>query len=114
MLDTYNVQIGVIFLRWWRIRRMREDYPNGFTGFQGNGFHMQPRTTHLDPLPVDIVNALPIDKYSPDLIKNINCAICLEDFVPGKNDIRILPCGHGFCVLCIGKIQVIEILEIRG
>ncbi|CAO0803659.1 unnamed protein product [Mucor circinelloides] len=90
--------IGVIFLRWWRIRRMREDYPNGF---QGNGFHMQPRTTHLDPLPVDIVNALPIDKYSPDLIKNINCAICLEDFVPGKNDIRILPCGHGFCVLCI-------------
>ncbi|CEP11106.1 hypothetical protein [Parasitella parasitica] len=94
--------VGVIFLRWWRIRRMRADYPNGFTGFQaGNGLPMQPRTTHLDPLPVDIVNALPIEKYSPDLIKNINCAICLEDFVTGKNDIRILPCGHGFCVLCI-------------
>lgn len=94
--------IGVIFLRWWRIRRMRSEYPNGIPGFQGgNGLHMQPRTNHLDPLPVDIVNALPIDKYSPDLIKNINCAICLEDFVPGKNDIRLLPCGHGFCVLCI-------------
>ncbi|KAK4519585.1 uncharacterized protein ATC70_009821 [Mucor velutinosus] len=94
--------IGVIFLRWWRIRRMGAGYPNGYTGFQGgNGLHMQPRASHIDPLPVDIVNALPIDKYSPDLIKNINCAICLEDFVPGKNDIRILPCGHGFCVLCI-------------
>lgn len=68
-----------------------------------NGFPMQPRTNQLDPLPVDIVNKLPIEVYSPDIIKNENCAVCLEDFVPGKSDIRILPCGHGFCVLCIGK-----------
>lgn len=94
--------IGIIFLRWWRIRRMRSEYPNGFNGFtMANGFNMQPRVNQVDPLPVDIVNALPIDKYSEDLIKNVNCAICLEDFVSGKNDIRILPCGHGFCVLCI-------------
>ncbi|KAI9473884.1 MAG: hypothetical protein EXX96DRAFT_465363, partial [Benjaminiella poitrasii] len=94
--------IGVIFFRWWRIRRMRAEYPNGMNGLNdSNGFHMQQRTNQADPLPVDIVNSLPINKYSPDLIKNVNCAICLEDFVPGKNDIRILPCGHGFCVLCI-------------
>lgn len=94
--------IGVIFLRWWRIRRIRQDYPNGFNGFSmANGFNMQPRVSRVDPLPVDIVNALPIDKYSEELIKNTNCAICLEDFVPAKTDVRILPCGHGFCVLCI-------------
>ncbi|KAI7904712.1 uncharacterized protein BX663DRAFT_503264 [Cokeromyces recurvatus] len=94
--------IAVIFFRWWKIRRMRADYPNGMNGTaNNNGFHMQQRVNHLDPLPVEIVNSLPIDTYSPDLIKNVNCAICLEDFVPGKNDIRILPCGHGFCVLCI-------------
>ncbi|KAI8973282.1 hypothetical protein BDF20DRAFT_881522 [Mycotypha africana] len=89
--------LGVIFLRWWRVRRLRGDYANG----SGNGFQLQPRPNQVDPLPVDIVNSLPIDKYSEGLIKNVNCAICLEDFVPNKNDIRILPCGHGFCVLCI-------------
>ncbi|KAI9243166.1 hypothetical protein EDC94DRAFT_700087 [Helicostylum pulchrum] len=94
--------IGVIFLRWWKIRRMRAEFPNGFNGFTtADGFNLQPRVNRLDPLPVDIVNSLPIDKYQADLVKNENCAICLEDFVPGKNDIRILPCGHGFCVLCI-------------
>lgn len=101
---------GVIFLRWWRIRRMRQDYPNGFNGFSmANGFSMQPRVSRVDPLPVDIVNALPIDKYSEELIKNTNCAVCLEDFVPAKTDVRILPCGHGFCVLCIGKCLYKEI-----
>lgn len=74
-----------------------------------NGFNMQPRVSRVDPLPVDIVNALPIDKYSEELIKNTNCAICLEDFVPAKTDVRILPCGHGFCVLCIGTCLFKEI-----
>lgn len=82
------------------MRRRRQAFANGFN--DGVGIRMQARTNQVDPLPVDIVNRLPIDKYSEDLIKNINCAICLEDFVPGKQDIRILPCGHGFCVLCIG------------
>ena len=72
-----------------------------------NGFNMQPRVHQADPLPVDIVNSLPIDKYSEELIKNTNCAVCLEDFMPGKDDIRILPCGHGFCVLCIGKHAIV-------
>jgi hypothetical protein len=90
--------IGVIFLRWWRIRRMRNDPSNG------NIYTMQQRTNRADPLPVDIVNSLPIQTYTDNCVKNTNCAICLEDFVAGKNDIRILPCGHGFCVLCIGNI----------
>ncbi|KAI8333009.1 hypothetical protein BD560DRAFT_415115 [Blakeslea trispora] len=91
--------IGVVIIRWWKIRRMRSEFPNGYGGT--NGFPMQARNNQLDPLPVDIVNSLPINVYSAGLIKNVNCAICLEDFVPGKNDVRILPCGHGFCVLCI-------------
>lgn len=33
----------------------------------------------------------------------MNCAICLDDFLLGKNDVRVLPCAHGFCVLCIGN-----------
>ncbi|KAI8874914.1 hypothetical protein K501DRAFT_234403 [Backusella circina FSU 941] len=87
--------IGVIFLRWWRLRRMRND-PNN-----ANIYTMQQRTNRADPLPVDIVNSLPIQTYTDNCVKNTNCAICLEDFVAGKNDIRMLPCGHGFCVLCI-------------
>ncbi|OBZ88535.1 hypothetical protein A0J61_03414 [Choanephora cucurbitarum] len=91
--------IGIVIIRWWKIRRMRNEMANGYVG--PNGFPMQARNNQLDPLPVDVVNSLPINVYSEGLVKNVNCAICLEDFVPGKNDIRILPCGHGFCVLCI-------------
>ncbi|KAI8993221.1 hypothetical protein BDB01DRAFT_841320 [Pilobolus umbonatus] len=92
--------IAMIFLRWWRIRRIRDGLNNGDFDGSNNTFNMQ-RVNRLDPLPVDVVNSLPIEKYSEDLITNVNCAICLEDYVPGKNDIRILPCHHGFCVLCI-------------
>ncbi|KAG1048178.1 hypothetical protein G6F43_009415 [Rhizopus delemar] len=91
--------IGIIFLRWWRIRRLREDYPNDLTG--NNNIHLHQRASQVDPLPVDIVNALPIKQYEPGLTKNVNCAICLDDFLLGKNDVRVLPCAHGFCVLCI-------------
>ncbi|KAI7894401.1 uncharacterized protein EV154DRAFT_498608 [Mucor mucedo] len=92
--------MGVIFLRWWKIRRLRAGH--AFDGFTTpNAFGMQTRVNRLDPLPVEVVNSIPIAKYADDLVKNVNCAICLEDFVPDKNDIRILPCAHGFCVLCI-------------
>lgn len=101
-------------MRWWKIRRMRADYPNGFNGFTAaNVFGMQPRVNQLDPLPVDVVNSIPIAKYTDDLVKNVNCAICLEDFVPAKNDIRILPCAHGFCVLCIGKKKLQSIYYLQ-
>ncbi|KAG0174031.1 hypothetical protein DFQ29_007646 [Apophysomyces sp. BC1021] len=93
--------IGVIFLRWWRIRRMREELGNDPTGHGANAYMMQQRGRQLDPLPVDIVNSLVIEKYTIEGIKNANCAICLEDFMENKSDIRVLPCGHGFCVLCI-------------
>lgn len=98
-----NFDIGVIFLRWWKIRRLRGNDARGFDGLTTtNVFGMRTRVNRLDPLPVDIVNSIPIAKYAEDIVKNVNCAICLEDFVPGKNDIRLLPCAHGFCVLCIG------------
>ena len=57
------------------------------------------------PLPVDIVNSIPISKYTSETVKNANCAICLEDYEEDKNEVRILGCGHGFCVLCIGKLN---------
>lgn len=92
---------GVIFLRWWRIRQLREqmDYE---TQLNAHAYNMQMRM-QAKPLPVDVVNALPITRYAPGQIKNGSCAICLDDFVEGDSDIRILGCGHGFCVLCIGK-----------
>lgn len=92
---------GVIFLRWWRVRQLREqmDYE---TQLNAHAYNMQMRM-QAKPLPVDVVNALPITRYTPGQIKNGSCAICLDDFEEGETDIRILGCGHGFCVLCIGK-----------
>ena len=83
---------------------MRDEVPNDPN--DTNAIHLSQRVQQPDPLPVDIVNALPIKLYEPGISKNINCAICLDDFAPGKSDVRILPCGHGFCVLCIGKMKV--------
>ncbi|KAI9247021.1 hypothetical protein BY458DRAFT_416719, partial [Sporodiniella umbellata] len=91
--------IGVVFLRWWRFRRMRTYDITDMNGHRT--IHLQSRTNQVDPLPVDIVNSLPIEVYYPKVSKNVNCVICLEDFIPEKTDVRILPCGHGFCVLCI-------------
>ncbi|KAJ8658448.1 hypothetical protein O0I10_005801 [Lichtheimia ornata] len=90
---------GVIFLRWWRVRQLREqmDYE---TQLNAHAYNMQMRM-QAKPLPVDVVNALPITRYTPGQIKNGSCAICLDDFEEGESDIRILGCGHGFCVLCI-------------
>lgn len=89
-------------MRWWRIRRARDSYASDI--IVHNGIHLQPRNNRIDPLPVDIVNALPIKQYKANICKNVNCVICLEDFVPEKTDVRILPCDHGFCVLCIGNV----------
>ena len=46
------------------------------------------------------VKSLVIDELQQ--IKNSVCAICLEELEQGAL-IRVLPCGHGFCVACIGK-----------
>lgn len=64
---------------------------------------LQSRVNQIDPLPVNLVNALPILYFTADRVKNGNCAICLDDYVENKSQLRVLPCGHGFCVLCIGK-----------
>ncbi|KAG1049076.1 hypothetical protein G6F43_008578 [Rhizopus delemar] len=91
--------IGVIFLRWWKLRRLRLNNTNDPIG--NNVIYLQQRVNQIDPLPVNIVNSLPVKQYEMGSTKNLNCAICLEDFTPEKGDVRMLPCGHGFCVLCI-------------
>lgn len=93
---------GVIFLRWWRVRQLREQMEYE-AQVAAHAYNMQLRNRQAKPLPVDIVNALPITKYKADAIKNGNCAICLEDYEEDVNEVRVLGCGHGFCVLCIGK-----------
>lgn len=70
-----------------------------------HAYNMQMRRK-AKPLPVSVVNAIPIEKYTPDKVKNASCAICLEDFEENTTEVRILGCGHGFCVLCIGKLSI--------
>lgn len=92
---------GFVFLRWWRIRERRaaREYEAQLSAHAAN---MQMRRKSK-PLPVNIVNAIPIAHYSESTVKNPSCAICLEDYQEGETEVRILGCGHGFCVLCIGK-----------
>ncbi|KAI9243666.1 hypothetical protein BDA99DRAFT_529980 [Phascolomyces articulosus] len=90
---------GVIFLRWWRVRQMREQREYEAQLSQ-HAYNIQMRM-QAKPLPVDIVNSIPISKYKAQAVKNANCAICLEDYEEDKTEVRILGCGHGFCVLCI-------------
>ncbi|ORZ04627.1 hypothetical protein BCR42DRAFT_185910 [Absidia repens] len=93
-----------IFFRWWRRRQRREDMEYNAMLEERNLIAMQRRK--LKPLPVDIVNSYPIQNYHADVIKNATCAICLDEFEENQPDIRVLPCSHGFCVLCIGKSMV--------
>ncbi|KAI9494270.1 hypothetical protein BDB00DRAFT_819479 [Zychaea mexicana] len=90
---------GVVFLRWWRVRQ-RRDQLEYEAQLGAHAYNMQMRL-QAKPLPVDIVNSIPISKYTSQTVKNANCAICLEDYEEDKNEVRILGCGHGFCVLCI-------------
>ncbi|KAI9316062.1 hypothetical protein BX666DRAFT_2046863, partial [Dichotomocladium elegans] len=91
--------VGVIFLRWWRVRQLREQMEYE-AQLNAHAYNMQLRMK-AKPLPVDLVNALPIVHYSPETVKNGSCAVCLEDYVVGQHELRILGCSHGFCVLCI-------------
>ncbi|KAI8143772.1 hypothetical protein BJV82DRAFT_514237 [Fennellomyces sp. T-0311] len=91
--------VGMLFLRWWRIRHHREQMEYE-AQLSAHAYNMQMRM-QAKPLPVDIVNSIPISKYTAETVKNTNCAICLEDYVEDTNEVRILGCGHGFCVLCI-------------
>ena len=51
------------------------------------------------PLPSDYLQHIPSIKYSNN-IKSIQCHICLDDFSKA-DDIRNLPCQHGFHTQCI-------------
>jgi len=91
--------IAAIVLRWWRMRRFREQMAR--RGDLEHGVALRNRTTKVHPLPVDILNTYPVQSYDPSVVKNGSCAICLDDFTPDKTNIRVLPCGHGFCTGCI-------------
>ncbi|KAG2184503.1 hypothetical protein INT43_000412 [Umbelopsis isabellina] len=91
--------VGAILLRWWRIRRLREQMAQ--RGDLEPGIAMRNRHPKVHPLPVDILNTYPVESYSPEKIKNNSCAICLDDFLTDKNTVRVLPCRHGFCTGCI-------------
>jgi type II secretory pathway pseudopilin PulG len=91
----------LLFFRWWRRRQRQEEREYNTMLEERNLIAMQRRK--LKPLPVSIVNSYPIQEYNSDTIKNTTCAICLDEFEENQPDIRLLPCGHGFCVLCIGK-----------
>lgn len=57
-----------------------------------------------DVIPFDHLQHLcPIEKYNEATMLNSTCAICLDDF---ESDyyVRVLPCHHGYCTACIGKI----------
>lgn len=91
-------------LRWWRIRRLRDQMVQ--RGDLEPGIALRNRQPKVHPLPVDILNTYPVELYNQEKIKNNSCAICLDDFVPDKNTVRVLPCRHGFCTGCIGKLFI--------
>lgn len=91
-----------LFFRWWRIRQRNEDREYNIILEEHHLRMLNQRK--VNPLPVTIVNSYPIQNYNPEVIKNSSCAICLEDYEENQSDIRLLPCNHGFCVLCIGKV----------
>ncbi|KAI9303899.1 hypothetical protein BJ944DRAFT_267664 [Cunninghamella echinulata] len=88
-----------LFFRWWRLRQRIRDRDYNIMLEEHHLRMLNQRK--LKPLPVSIVNSYPIQNYNADQIKNSSCAICLEDYEENQSDIRLLPCGHGFCVLCI-------------
>lgn len=58
-----------------------------------------------DVIPFEkLAKICPILKYRDVNTLNTTCAICLDDF---KDDyyVRVLPCHHGYCTACIGKIM---------
>lgn len=55
---------------------------------------------------LELEKICPILLYKDTTMTNATCAICLDDF---KDDffVRVLPCHHGYCTACIGKIEFI-------
>ncbi|RUP50721.1 hypothetical protein BC936DRAFT_137956 [Jimgerdemannia flammicorona] len=56
---------------------------------------------NLCMLPKDVLDTFIVRLYDVEATKNQSCAICLDDFIEGESTVRVLPCGHGFCVECI-------------
>ncbi|KAI9264383.1 hypothetical protein BDA99DRAFT_56208 [Phascolomyces articulosus] len=100
--------IGVVLLRWCRNPREADPYPSRSLGDAENGIYLQPtgqgatgerrRKMSLNKLnDMCPVQSLVVGEIQT---KNSVCAICLEE-LEQDDLVRVLPCGHGFCVACI-------------
>ncbi|OAD75405.1 hypothetical protein PHYBLDRAFT_143650 [Phycomyces blakesleeanus NRRL 1555(-)] len=88
-----------ILLRWWMKRSLANQLAQE-TQRREEIYRMEQLKK---PLPINVLNSFPVVKYKTGCVRDTSCSICLDDFEEDVHEIRILPCGHGFCVLCIGK-----------
>ncbi|ORX51200.1 hypothetical protein DM01DRAFT_1347029 [Hesseltinella vesiculosa] len=88
----------LLFYRWYRIRHRRDQMEYNAMLEERNAIILQRRKKK--PLPEQILNGYPIQRYSTSIVKNASCPICLDDY-DDQSQTRVLPCGHGFCVSCI-------------
>ncbi|CAO3628510.1 unnamed protein product [Cunninghamella echinulata] len=92
--------LAAIVLRWWRVKRLQQQIEHR-EQIDVTFMMTTTRADQIDPLPVEMVNKLPVTTYQSENVKNGNCAVCLDDFIENKSELRLLPCHHGFCPLCI-------------
>lgn len=108
------MRVGIVLLRWCRTSRglrsppaQMSQEPNPLATAE-NGMAMQPMGASAQRnaprhLTFEKLNELcPVLSLTEGNPKNSVCAICIEELSPASK-VRILPCGHGFCVTCIGK-----------
>ncbi|RUP43842.1 hypothetical protein BC936DRAFT_136661 [Jimgerdemannia flammicorona] len=71
------------------------------------------RTTIARTIEIKVMNrplldsVLPPEEFDPERVTNTACVICLDE-LDSREDTRMvrrLPCGHGFCIGCIGEYE---------
>lgn len=101
--------VALFFFRWCRTSRTgfgsRNDGSMDDEQAIGSGNIPLTESTHKMSLQ-KLDELCPVQEYrDAQETKNTICAICLEEL--NLHDmIRVLPCHHGFCVGCIGKIII--------
>lgn len=98
--------VALFFFRWCRTSRNGYGSRNdGQDDEQVIGSNAIPLSDSIHKMSLSKLDELcPMQEYRNEQeTKNTVCAICLEEL--NLHDmIRVLPCHHGFCVGCIGKI----------
>ncbi|KAI8145992.1 hypothetical protein BJV82DRAFT_602989 [Fennellomyces sp. T-0311] len=99
------VYLGVVLLRWCRTPRTADVQDRELEAAEaGIQMHQTGQTTsdRRRKMPLLKLNEMcPVQSLTGEIqTKNSVCAICLEELQEG-DPVRILPCGHGFCVACI-------------